>query len=109
MHRNFSFLALSSHIPSNLSFFALTFCVQVDKAWWGTRTEHIVGVAACLAVCFRPTLVRSIVCRACPVPTGIACAMSGADPACGASQATDHASQVPRACSLPCMSGAHAG
>mmetsp|Transcript_27042 Transcript_27042/g.45051 ORF Transcript_27042/g.45051 Transcript_27042/m.45051 type:complete len:231 (+) Transcript_27042:125-817(+) len=22
----------------------------VDRAWWGTRTEHIVGVAACLAV-----------------------------------------------------------
>merc|ERR1712216_880532 len=23
---------------------------EVDQAWWGTRTEHIVGVAACLAV-----------------------------------------------------------
>jgi len=23
---------------------------EVDQAWWGTRTEHIVGVAACLAL-----------------------------------------------------------
>jgi len=23
---------------------------EVDQVWWGTRTEHIVGVAACLAV-----------------------------------------------------------
>lgn len=23
---------------------------EVDNKWWGTRTEHIVGVAACLAV-----------------------------------------------------------
>jgi hypothetical protein len=23
---------------------------DMDNAWWGTRTEHIVGVAACLAV-----------------------------------------------------------
>lgn len=23
---------------------------EIDKKWWGTRTEHIVGVAACLAV-----------------------------------------------------------
>jgi hypothetical protein len=23
---------------------------EVDQAFWGTRTEHIVGVAACLAV-----------------------------------------------------------
>ena len=23
---------------------------EVDKKWWGTRTEHIVGVAGCLAV-----------------------------------------------------------
>jgi hypothetical protein len=23
---------------------------EVDQPWWGTRTEHIVGVAACLAV-----------------------------------------------------------
>jgi hypothetical protein len=23
---------------------------EVDEPWWGTRTEHIVGVAACLAV-----------------------------------------------------------
>jgi len=23
---------------------------EVDQAWWGTRTEHIVGVAACLAI-----------------------------------------------------------